>query len=133
MPIPCRAYAVMKAGGTPEPFEYDLPEVRPNDVLIEVWYAGMCQSDIGFSSDAYGEPGKYPMVPGWDLSGSVFQVGSEVTEFKVGDRVGTGCYAERCGKCRECQQGKNQYCPKGVPIYGGTRSDGGTTYGGYGQ
>jgi hypothetical protein len=41
-------------------------------------------------------------------------VGSEVTKFAVGDRVGVGCYVDSCGACEYCLKGEEQFCTKGV-------------------
>jgi uncharacterized zinc-type alcohol dehydrogenase-like protein len=74
------------------------------------------------------------MVPGHEIAGVVTAVGSEVTKFSVGDRVGVGCYVDSCGECEYCLQGEEQFCMKGVvATYNSLDYDGNPTYGGYSQ
>jgi len=56
-----------------------------------------------------GEP-MYPLVPGHELSGIVEKVGKNVTEFKIGDKIGVGCIVESCLKCNNCNIGREQLC-----------------------
>jgi uncharacterized zinc-type alcohol dehydrogenase-like protein len=74
------------------------------------------------------------MVPGHEIAGVVAAVGTEVTKFAVGDRVGVGCFIDSCGECEYCLSGEEQFCAKGVIYtYGGLDYDGNPTYGGYSQ
>ncbi|MEU8954169.1 NAD(P)-dependent alcohol dehydrogenase [Streptomyces sp. NPDC048518] len=105
--------------------------VGEHDVLIDIKYAGICHSDIHQARDGWGE-GIYPMVPGHEIAGVVTEVGSGVTKFTVGDRVGVGCMVDSCRECENCKAGLEQYCVKGnVPTYNGIGKDGEPTYGGY--
>jgi uncharacterized zinc-type alcohol dehydrogenase-like protein len=72
------------------------------------------------------------MVPGHEIVGSVSQVGSKVKQFKVGDKVGVGCFVDSCRKCDPCHQGLEQYCKSITYTYNGIEKDGKTlTQGGY--
>jgi len=74
----------------------------------------------------------YPLVPGHEIVGTVDRVGSAVTRFKAGDRVGVGCMVNACMTCDACQRGEEQYCRKGfVGTYGAVDRDGTMTHGGY--
>lgn len=42
------------------------------------------------------------------------EVGSKVTKFKKGDRVGVGCMVGSCGECQECKAGLEQHCTAGM-------------------
>ena len=104
---------------------------RPDDVVIDIAYAGICHSDI---HQARGEWGNsiFPMVPGHEIAGTVSAVGSEVTKYRVGDRVGVGCMVDSCGECEYCRAGTEQFCLKGnVQTYNGREYDGTPTLGGY--
>ncbi len=59
-------------------------------------------------------------------------VGSEVTRFEPGDRVGVGCMVNSCRECANCRAGEEQYCLAGnTQTYGSVDRDGTVTYGGY--
>jgi alcohol dehydrogenase (NADP+) len=106
-------------------------EPRPDDVVIDIAYAGICHSDI---HQARGEWGNsiFPMVPGHEIAGTVAAVGSDVTKYKVGDRVGVGTMVDSCGECEYCRAGTEQFCLKGnVQTYNGREYDGTPTLGGY--
>jgi uncharacterized zinc-type alcohol dehydrogenase-like protein len=84
-------------------------EPGPTEVLFDIAYAGICHSDIHTARGEWG-PARYPLVPGHELAGVVREVGSEVTKFAVGDRVGVGCFVDSCGECEQCRSGHEQFC-----------------------
>ena len=105
--------------------------VGPNDILIDVKFAGICHSDIHTARNEWGGT-SYPVVPGHEIAGIVAEVGSEVTSRKVGDRVGVGCFVDSCGECEACVDGDEQYCTKGVvQTYNSKTYEGEFTNGGY--
>ncbi|PCK22938.1 alcohol dehydrogenase [Bacillus pumilus] len=107
--------------------------LRPHDILIDIQFSGICHSDIHSAFDDWGG-GIFPMVPGHEITGVVAAVGDAVTKFKVGDRVGVGCFVDSCGTCEYCQNDDEQYCTKGVvQTYNNLDYDGEPTYGGYSQ
>lgn len=125
------AYAAPAAGEPLAPTTIERREVGPNDVLIEIQYAGICHSDIHTVNGDWG-PQPFPVVPGHEILGTVTQVGSDVTRHQVGDRVGVGCMVNSCGECANCRNGDEQYCLNGmVGTYAATDRDGSTTQGGY--
>jgi uncharacterized zinc-type alcohol dehydrogenase-like protein len=101
-------------------------------VAFDIHFAGICHSDIHTVRGEWGEA-NYPLVPGHEIAGVVTEVGSEVTGFKVGDRVGVGCFVDSCRECPSCLAGEEQYCtnPGMVGTYNSTGRDGQTTQGGY--
>jgi uncharacterized zinc-type alcohol dehydrogenase-like protein len=101
------------------------------DVLIDIKFAGICHSDIHQARDGWSE-GNFPMVPGHEIAGVVSEVGSAVTKFAVGDRVGVGCMVDSCRECENCRAGLEQYCLQGhVGTYNDLDKNGAPTYGGY--
>ncbi|MGW1772835.1 NAD(P)-dependent alcohol dehydrogenase [Streptomyces sp. NPDC002104] len=105
--------------------------VGAHDVLIDIKFAGICHSDIHQVTDGWGE-GIYPMVPGHEIAGVVTEVGSGVTKFAVGDRVGVGCFVDSCRTCEQCLAGQEQFCAEGMTgTYNALDRNGEPTYGGY--
>ena len=125
------AYAAPAEGAPLEPTEIERRPVGPEDVLIQVQYAGICHSDIHTVRGDWG-PKTYPLVPGHEIVGVVAEVGSDVTRHAVGDRVGVGCYVNSCGECATCRAGEEQFCRVApVETYASLDRDGTTTQGGY--
>ena len=102
----------------------------PHDVLIDIAFAGICHSDIDHARSTRGKS-FYPLVPGHEIAGIVAAVGSEVSRFTTGDRVGVGNMVESCRECSSCMAGQEQYCPKRVLTYNAMGRDGQRTQGGY--
>lgn len=135
--ISARAYAAATAKSPLAPFELSRRDPGPRDVLIDISYCGICHSDLHCARDEWGgQP--FPCVPGHEIAGVVSAVGSAVTKFKVGDRVGVGCMVDSCGECAACKAGLEQHCERGATwTYGGSNfyrpHDPGTghTFGGY--
>jgi uncharacterized zinc-type alcohol dehydrogenase-like protein len=106
-------------------------ETGENDVSIAIRYAGICHSDIHLVRGDWG-PVSYPQVVGHEIAGEVVEVGSAVTSFAVGDRVGVGCMVNACRECENCLAGMENYCLNGfTQTYGSVDRDGTVTQGGY--
>lgn len=89
------AYAAPAAKAPLERTTIERREVGEFDVLIDIKFAGICHSDIHQAREGWGEA-IFPMVPGHEIAGVVSEVGSGVTRFTVGDRVGVGCMVDSC-------------------------------------
>jgi len=125
------AYAVNAPDGSFEKVAIERRELGPHDVLIDVKYAGICHSDIHTVRGEW-RNATYPIVPGHEIAGIVTEVGPEVTEFKVGDRVGVGCFVDSCRECSSCLAGEENYCKRGFTgTYNAVGRDGQPTHGGY--
>ena len=113
--------------------EMPLRELGPEMVAIKILYSGICHSDIHQARDEWFE-GIFPMVPGHEILGDVTAIGSNVTKFQVGDRVGVGTFVDSCRECEYCLEGRENYCLRGnVQTYNGRHYDESPTYGGYAQ
>ncbi|MFD8570767.1 NAD(P)-dependent alcohol dehydrogenase [Streptomyces sp. NPDC057694] len=127
------AYAAPSSKAPLERTTIERRDVREHDVLIDIKFAGICHSDIHQAREGWGEA-IFPMVPGHEIAGVVEAVGSGVTKFKVGDRVGVGCMVDSCRECENCLAGNEQHCLRGnVGTYNAVGHDGEPTYGGYSQ
>jgi len=125
------AYAAMSAGAPLEPHTIERRDLRPHDVLIDIKYSGICHSDIHQAREEW-FTSIFPMVPGHEIAGIVSAVGSDVTDFKPGDRVGVGVFVGACMECDNCKRGLENYCFKGfVPTYNGKDYEGTVMHGGY--
>lgn len=130
--IKTKAYANHAPTDPLKPFQIERRDPRPDDVVIEIAYCGICHSDIHTARGEWG-PTHYPCVPGHEMVGKVIQVGKKVKKFKVGDLAGVGCFVDSCGKCENCKNNEEQLCVKQAAFtYNGTEMDRKTpTYGGY--
>jgi uncharacterized zinc-type alcohol dehydrogenase-like protein len=125
------AYAAASPTADILPTTIERRDVGPADVLIEIAYAGICHSDIHTVRGDWGAQ-VYPLTVGHEIAGVVTAVGSAVTKWAVGDRVGVGCMVNSCRECVNCKAGLEQYCENGnVGTYGIVDRDGTITQGGY--
>jgi uncharacterized zinc-type alcohol dehydrogenase-like protein len=112
-------YAAPSAGARLQPFSFERRALRPNDVAMEILYAGVCHSDLHWARNDWGWS-NYPVVPGHEIVGRVIEVGSEVTRFRAGDHVAVGCMVDSCQHCDQCRRGEEQLCREGNTMtYGG--------------
>lgn len=113
--------------------EVDLPKPASGEVLIKVQSCAICSSDVSlikkpwFSQPPFGE-----FIPGHEYSGIIADVGENVKEFKVGDRVAVEAHSG-CGRCINCRRGNYTACLNYGDIQLGHRANGFTTNGGYAQ
>ncbi len=130
--IQAKGYAATGSTAALAPFNFNRREPRPHDVVIEILFCGICHSDIHQARDEWGGT-TFPLVPGHEITGVVTRTGSEVTKFKLGDKVGVGCFVDSCRSCTSCGQGLEQYCEAGMTgTYNSVdRESGELTYGGY--
>ena len=127
-----RSYAVMEAKKPLVPYEFNRRDLGAHDVALDIAYAGICHSDIHQAREEWG-PAIFPMVPGHEIAGTVTSIGSSVTKFKVGDKIGVGVFVDSCRTCENCVQGLQQYCLEGMTgTYNQLERDGKTVaMGGY--
>lgn len=127
-------YAAKSAQDVLAPYQFIRRDPRPDDVLIEILYCGVCHSDLHTARNDWGGS-MYPVVPGHEIIGRVVSVGSEVTRFKAGDQVGVGCMVDSCQHCAPCKQSLEQYCEEVATFtYNGRdRQDQMPTFGGYSE
>ena len=91
-------YATDSPTGALEPFNFERRDPRPEDVVIDILYCGICHSDIHSARNEWGWT-QYPFVPGHEIVGRVSAVGDKVGQFKPGDLVGVGCLVDSCRHC----------------------------------
>jgi uncharacterized zinc-type alcohol dehydrogenase-like protein len=94
------------------PFTFERRAPRPNDVVMEILYSGVCHSDLHMARNDWHWT-VYPLVPGHEIVGRVIEIGSDVTRYKVGDHVAVGCMVDSCLECDQCGRGEEQLCRNG--------------------
>ncbi len=113
--------ALMKIGPQAGLELTDVPEpqiTRGNDVKIRVMRAGICGTDLHIHAwDASAESmcDTLPFIPGHEFYGEVVEIGEDVMDVQVGDRVsGEGHVV--CGLCRNCRAGRRHMCRRSRSI-----------------
>lgn len=84
------------------------PEVRADEVLVQVKACGICGSDVHGMDGSTGRR-QPPIVMGHEAAGVIAEVGSKLTGWQVGDRV-TFDSTVYCGECHFCRRGKVNLC-----------------------
>jgi len=98
--------------GVGEPLRIDkipVPKLGPEDVLVEMKACGICGSDIHIVYEGVTPTAYTPITLGHEPSGIIFGIGSEVRDWKIGDRVTINPFLT-CGKCINCLSGNSQIC-----------------------
>lgn len=104
-----KAVQVPKAGADFELVERDIPEPGPGQVRIRVQACGVCHSDSVTKDGLF--PGiSYPRVPGHEIAGVIDAIGTGVTTWKEGERVGVGWHGGQDGTCLSCRRGDFVTC-----------------------
>ena len=99
-----RVVQVVKPSAPLELVERPIPEPGPRQARIKVEACGVCHSDVFAVTGAF--PGvHYPAVPGHEIAGRIDAIGSEVTTWRVGQRVGVGWFGGACFVCDRCRRG----------------------------
>jgi L-iditol 2-dehydrogenase len=97
-----------KGKGLCEVREVPEPSVRENDVLIDVKACGICGTDLHIYHDEF--PYWPPVILGHEFSGVIAEVGKNVKDWKVGERVVGEPHTLACGTCYLCRTGNRQVC-----------------------
>lgn len=109
------AFAANKPGSKLKAFNYELGQLKPDEVDIDVEYCGICYSDVHMWRNDWGQT-IYPFVPGHEIIGKVSSIGSMVTHLKIGQRVGVGWRSRSCQTCDQCLNGYHNRCPNGEDV-----------------
>jgi uncharacterized zinc-type alcohol dehydrogenase-like protein len=103
-------YGIHAKGEKLQPIYYDPPPLGEEDVRVSVTHCGICHTDIQAVEEFYDIEYRYPFVPGHEIVGNVSEVGSQVSDLKLGDRVGIGWQGRSCMECEYCLDGEEQLC-----------------------
>lgn len=104
---------IVKKPGVIEMEEVEMPEIRPQDVLVRVSCAGICGTDIDIVNGEIDlvKEGRiqYPVRIGHEWSGIVEATGSAVQNLAIGDRVISDTFVS-CMECEHCLAGNYALC-----------------------
>ncbi|CCB79168.1 alcohol dehydrogenase [Helicobacter bizzozeronii CIII-1] len=114
--IEAKGFAIFAKDGKFQEHAFTRHALGEKDVLIDIHYCGICHSDIHAAYSEWGES-IYPMIPGHEIAGVVKEVGSQVHKFKVGDKVGVGCFVNSCRECVACTTHQEQVCENGKVVF----------------
>jgi D-arabinose 1-dehydrogenase-like Zn-dependent alcohol dehydrogenase len=103
-----RAVHAVKANSPFAVTALPVPEPGPGQVRVKVNACGVCAGDNIARLGLLGV--KLPRVPGHEIAGVIDVVGSGVTKWKNGERVGVGWHGGSCLACEYCRQGDFVNC-----------------------
>jgi D-arabinose 1-dehydrogenase-like Zn-dependent alcohol dehydrogenase len=93
------------------------PQLGPKDILVKITHSGVCATDLGYVP--------YGIALGHEGVGIVEAIGSDVTQFKIGERAGGGYHRNSCGHCNYCLTGQDIWCYE-RSVFGETDYNNGT-------
>jgi len=106
--------------------DVERPTPAPDEVLIQVEACGACHSDLHVIDGDWTQLSgivKRPLIPGHEIVGRVAELGSDVGNLQIADRVGVPWIHWSCGECEFCRAGCENLCAKqkitGVTVDGG--------------
>jgi len=101
--------------------ELPAPQPRSKEILLRISACGVCHTELD-EIEGRLQP-KLPMILGHEIIGKIESLGSRVTKFQVGDRVGIAWIYSACGKCHFCKEGNENLCYEfqgtGLQVNGG--------------
>ena len=100
---------ISKPGGNWELVDREIPQPGAGQVRVTVEACGICHSDVLVKEGLW--PGlQYPRVPGHEVAGRIDALGSGVTGWKNGQRVGVGWHGGHCFQCEQCRRSDFAMC-----------------------
>jgi 2-desacetyl-2-hydroxyethyl bacteriochlorophyllide A dehydrogenase len=105
--------AVITGVGSVEVTTVDDPRCGPRDVVVDVAACGLCGTDLHILQGEFAPT--LPVVPGHEFAGTIVEIGAQVDELKVGDRVAVDP-SLYCHECRMCRSGRNNLCERWAAI-----------------
>ncbi len=104
-----KSYAAKAQGQALEPYEYEAQPLGPWDVEVAITHCGICHSDLHLLTNDWGIS-NYPLIPGHEIIGHITEMGENITELSIGQRVGIGWQRSSCMHCEWCHQGEENLC-----------------------
>lgn len=102
-------HAAHEVAGRLQPFSYEVGELGPDEVEIDVLHCGICHSDLSMIDNEWGMT-QFPLVAGHEVIGTVAATGRNVRHLESGTSVGLGWHSGYCGHCPSCNTGDQNLC-----------------------
>jgi 2-desacetyl-2-hydroxyethyl bacteriochlorophyllide A dehydrogenase len=83
------------------------PACKPDEVVVQVGATGICGTDLHIYRNEY--MSDFPVIPGHEFGGVIVEIGKEVTDFRVGERVAVDPNLY-CGHCYFCRNEQSNHC-----------------------
>ena len=106
-----KAIIFYENGGELQYKDIPVPEPKPNEILVNVKYSGVCHTDLHAWKGDWPLATKLPLVGGHEGAGIVVAKGSEVKNFEIGDYAGIKWLNGSCMSCEYCEKGFESNCP----------------------
>lgn len=106
-----KAVLVESAGGPLVLSDVETPSPPPLHVRIAVAACGVCGTDHGFVAGGFPNL-NWPITLGHEVAGTVAEVGADVEDFAVADRVAVGWFGGNCNRCVPCRKGQFMQCER---------------------
>lgn len=87
--------------------DVEKPKADPDSVIIKVKACGFCKTDLHIHHGRF--ISQFPLIPGHEFTGIIEEIGSEVEDFQVGDRV-VADNTLLCDSCYYCKKDKPLFC-----------------------
>ncbi len=100
-----------EADGSIQAVNVPMPQLGPEEVLVQVLAAGVCRTDLHVL-DGVGSGARPPVIPGHEIAGEITKVGSDVYMSNVGDLVAIH-FEQPCMQCRQCRRKRTNLCRDG--------------------
>ena len=114
--------SVLTAYNQLEWLEVKTPQINDNEVLVKVGNVSICGSDQHIFTGSFHPRTRLPLIQGHEFAGSIVEVGKNIRNFRVGDRVAIDP-VQSCGKCGACKRNHASACTSikltGVDMDGG--------------
>lgn len=97
-------------GGALHYKDIPVPKPKPNEILVNVKYSGVCHTDLHAWKGDWPLPVKLPLVGGHEGAGVVVAKGENVSNFEIGDYAGIKWLNGSCMSCELCELGYESNC-----------------------
>ncbi len=113
IPLMMRAMVLTHPGTRLQLQQRAVPQPGAGELLLRVATCGICRTDLHILDGELREP-VLPLIPGHQIVGRVVALGSGVTDFIPGQRVGVPWLGGTCGDCGHCRSGRENLCDRAV-------------------